>query len=53
MPNIMVICIILHNLCIVNNAENEKDLIVERENKLTKSLLGDNYESTMNCVERK
>jgi hypothetical protein len=34
MPDITATCIILHNLCIVNNKDSEEEWITEAENKL-------------------
>ena len=36
MPNIIATCIVLHNLCIVNNEGIEEYWIVEAKNKLAK-----------------
>ena len=34
MTNIVAMCTVLHNLCIINNERIEENLIVEAENKL-------------------
>lgn len=39
MPNIVAICIVLHNLYIVNNDEFEEDWICEAKKKLLKRMV--------------
>jgi hypothetical protein len=39
MPDIVATCIVLHNLCIVNNEGIEEDWIVEAESKLARRMI--------------
>lgn len=38
MPDIVATCIVLHNICIVNNEGIEEDWIIEAENKLSRRI---------------
>ena len=39
MSDIVAACIVLHNICIVNNEGIEEDWIIEAENKLTRRII--------------
>ena len=39
MPDIVATCIVLHNICIVNNEGIEEDWIIEAENKLARRII--------------
>ena len=41
MFDVVVACIILHNICIVNNKGIEEDWIIESENKLARRIIKD------------
>ena len=50
MPNIIAICKVLHNLCIIDNERIQEDLVVEAKKKnLLEQLLKENYEKAINC----
>ena len=39
MPDIVATCIVLHNICIVNNEGIEEDWIIEAESKLARKII--------------
>jgi hypothetical protein len=39
MPDIVATCIVLHNICIVNNKDIKEDWIIEAENKLARRII--------------
>ena len=47
MPDIVAVCIVLHNICIVNNEGIEEDCIIKAESKLARRIIeGEIYESS-------
>ena len=53
MSDIVATCIVLHNLCIMNNKGIKEDWIVEAKNKLTRKIIEEELREGSELQEKK